>query len=243
MHVTAVPYPLPNHPSPPPPTYQPYQPYHLPTPQNNAPTLAPIAPNTAPTFEANTPIEALKPPSQKPEQKAPYKTKPLDSNVLNNLAIALQLLIVSNILSRPSHDSDPEIAANLALSAIEGHEYILPSTYNPPTAYISEAPPNYIIESPSYSLEPNHRYAVKEPSLMPNSKYLGSATSFVDSNIYASYSPRTSPRMNAGLMSPYEALTVCSDPILPSPYTKRDFKSPYAMIADSKDLFSISDFY
>ncbi|XP_030019664.2 uncharacterized protein LOC115439808 [Manduca sexta] len=222
IHVTGgppyIPDPLPRQPN------QPLVPAPIPKPK---PEPTPVPKPTLPPTPTNT-----------PKKDAPG----LDSNVLNNLAIALQLLIVSNILNLPPQEGNSEIASKMAL-AMDPLE----------TPY---SPSSFIIESPKYEMGP--KYAVESmmspyiEQAVPNLNFLAS-NSFGDANIYSPFTPtsKLSPRAEMGFMSPYDALASSSpysDPILSTSYgsvpSKRDFQSPYAAIlSDNKDLFSVFDFY
>lgn len=166
-----------------------------------------------------------------PCEIAPKQTA-LDPNVLNNLAIALQLLIVSNLLNYPKENS--EIISNLA-RAIEK----LPVAPH----YLQETlkhEPKYILEAakfePKYEIEP---YYTGEPVPLSNSKYIGS----YEPNVFRAYdsNARRSSRSHGALMSPYEAINS-------SPSFGESFPSVYGSPSKSlyvvdKDLFGASDLY
>uniref|UniRef100_A0A2A4JZL3 Uncharacterized protein n=1 Tax=Heliothis virescens TaxID=7102 RepID=A0A2A4JZL3_HELVI len=140
--------------------------------------------------------------------KVEVKPSSIDSSVLNNLAIALQLLVVSNILNSP-----------------------------PP-----EVPKPKVKESISYTEQAQVPYY--PPSVMPNSKFVGTS-SFAEPNVISTYAPT---RNSMALMSPYEALGPSSSysESLVSPYSslnsRQDFQSPYSMMGDN-DLFSMGDLF
>ncbi|XP_069364076.1 uncharacterized protein [Maniola hyperantus] len=154
-------------------------------------------------------------------------SRALDTDVLNNLAIALQLLIVNNIINHPRSES---IDPNLSDSILE-------------LVYPTE-------------LTVSNPYNAQSPSEMYNAKFLGSSN-FGDDSIskcmlglgsYGSVLPLSRPGFN--LMSPYDAIAVSSPPSESSPslFTlKNNFQSPYQsiMAADNNnnDWFSMSDLF
>lgn len=145
----------------------------------------------------------------------------LDASVLNNLAIALQLLIVNNIINNPRSNSIVSIN-NLSDSLLESAYF--PELTSP--GQMSNA--NYLVSS-----------SFGDDSIMSKGMLgLGSCGSGI------------TPRANFNLMSPYEAIASSPTPFSePSPSLfalKNNFQSPYAaMIAadNNKDLFSISDLF
>ncbi|XP_028171189.1 flocculation protein FLO11-like [Ostrinia furnacalis] len=186
----------------------------------------------------------------------------VDTALLNNLAMAMQLLIVSNLLSSPQ-ESTPE-------PPVSGYSYEPEPVQPVSVSYASHPPPQPV---PATPVQPQHQYTYESTSnysppaptynypssnynsmSMPNSNYVGSSSFATSSSFMGSVPPPTSSGRNGfSLMSPYEALSPSSpfsDPILSSPYgsvmtSKKDFQSPYSsfMTSDSKDLFSMGDFF
>ncbi|XP_045782273.1 uncharacterized protein LOC123878941 [Maniola jurtina] len=156
-------------------------------------------------------------------------SRALDTDVINNLAIALQLLIVNNIINHPRSEST-ESMSNLSDSILE-------------LVYPTELPAS-------------NPYNLQSPCEMCNAKFLGSSN-FGDDGIiskgmlglgsYGTGSPLS--RSGFNLMSPYDAIAASSSLSDPSPSAftlKSNFQSPYAamMAADNnKDLFSMSDLF
>lgn len=170
---------------------------------------------------SSSPPPPLIPISNSPQPNVPNGG--LDSNVINNLAIALQLLILSNIMNNPPSEI-PEASYEVA-------------ELNYPTAQKSQ---NF--QQPSAP----HPQSVEPQYAMPNSNFVGSS-GFADgpNPIYGYPNKATLSRNSMNLMSPYEALAPSSpysDPILS--YRTNDFQSPYASIlGDTGDLFSMKDLY
>lgn len=193
--------------------------------------------------------ESLKTPAVPKASDVPLT--PLDSNVLNNLAIALQLLIVSNILNTPHAES--LFIPNLELSQLDLASKYETVPISPIVSYPVQSPMPMQSSMP-YLETPSLRNVYPfERSALPNSKFMGSS-GFTESPVYGSaITPlRSNPRSSMTLMSPYEALgpnSPFADPVLSSlyssSYSKKDFQSPYASIlaADgNRDLFSMNDF-
>ncbi|CAH4032645.1 unnamed protein product [Pieris brassicae] len=163
------------------------------------------------------------------------KRKPgLDPNVLNNLAIALQLLIVSNIINNPPEVKD-------AFKSPDKHDGFKSEIYKIQEQInkLSDTNANreYSDKTPFQSLfEAN---ALELQRALPNAKFLGEA------GMMDNYSfPKSLPPRTGGLMSPYEAINCNS--FEASPFSKTDFQSPYsAVIAfdNNKDLFSMADLF
>ncbi|XP_022115637.2 uncharacterized protein LOC110993612 [Pieris rapae] len=163
------------------------------------------------------------------------KRKPgLDPNVLNNLAIALQLLIVNNIISNPPENTD-------AFKSPDKHEGYKSEIYKIQEQINKLSDTNcnreYPDKTPFQSLfEAN---ALELQRALPNAKFLGEA------GMMDNYSfPKSLPPRTGGLMSPYEAINCNSFDT--SPFAKTDFQSPYsAMMAydNNKDLFSMADLF
>lgn len=207
-----------------------------------------------------------------PVNKTPLLSKPeitsgpLDSNVLNNLAIALQLLIVSNIMNMPA---EPEtIIPNLSkLASKSGPKYeSSPVSYSiveqalskPLYAYEGQAKPNLYYEVqpiPKQSLYYDAQ-AVPKPGMfpyevqsLPNANFLGSSKFSEPVFGHSMGTVKPNPRSSMTLMSPYDALgtSLFAEPLSTFPtYSKKDFQSPYASIlaADgARDLFSMSDLF
>ncbi|CAF4922887.1 unnamed protein product [Pieris macdunnoughi] len=212
---------------------QEFQPaYHNPTKQNFAYTSQSPKPNIVHP-------EAKPCPKSHPIPDIPRvieeKRKPgLDPNVLNNLAIALQLLIVNNIISNP-----PEITD--AFKSPDKHDCYKSELYKIQEQLNKLSDTNckreYSDKTPFQSLfEAN---ALELQRALPNAKFLGEA------GIMDNYSfPKSLPPRTCGLMSPYEAIN--SNSFEASPFTQNDFQSPYsAMMAfdNNKDLFSMADLF
>lgn len=186
--------------------------------------VVPAAPIQAPKVIPSTPI--------KPKSTPTLSPKAFDSNVLNNLAIALQLLIVSNLLNSPISESLP---LRNAQQKIEFEN--IPE--NPHTIYPSNELSQYPATQNYQSYFETTPYESNSPSY-PNANYLGSST-----NLGQLSSVPPAPRQGLKLQSPYDALATGFAEHLPFEHNKRDFQSPYAAILaadNSKDLFSM-DFY
>lgn len=145
----------------------------------------------------------------------------IDSQVLNNLAIALQLLIVNNIINNPPETLDfTPISETIMQIAFPSGKYA--NSFE-----AVQVPNSKFLGSSSFGQD------IISPSM------LGS---------YGFTSP-PSPRAGLNLMSPYDAIaksTPMSESLLSSFVAKNDFQSPYAaiMAADNnKDLFSISELF
>lgn len=186
------------------PTYPNY--YAQQTPKPSPPPKVP--PQIPQPVQAPCPVKELSTKIEKPQEK-------IDSKVLNNLAIALQLLIVSNLMNNPSKDSPVS-------------ETLLELVQKPLSSHVSGCT--------CESSTPNYQ--------MPNAKFLTSSN-FADDGIMKMAGVNQAskcPRSNFGLMSPYDALANSGHTeSLPS-YRHTDFVSPYAAMssADSyKDLFSV----
>ncbi|KAJ2938359.1 hypothetical protein O0L34_g13281 [Tuta absoluta] len=189
----------------------------------------------------------------------------LDAGVLNNLAIALQLLIVSNILNAnlPENEANPiyellETAKSIPLSFSQTETPVTQSEKS--NNYASQQSNIYPSSSASYASGQTNSYSssslpsfeelmrtYSEPSYPPNSNFVGTS-GFTDFSVSDPYI-KPSPRNSVQLMSPYEALgpnSPFSDPIIGSAYgsvmsSKRDFVSPYIMMDSdpfASDLFS-----
>ncbi|XP_059062464.1 DNA-directed RNA polymerase II subunit RPB1-like [Achroia grisella] len=187
-----------------------------------------------------------------PETKASLS---VDMELLNNMAIALQLMILNTMLnSSPSEAASPEPVVAPVIPAYETKEPVTPvsvsyapvtSTYSQPAPTTTPAPP--VQTQPYYT---KNTYESHQPYSMPNSNFLGSS-GFADVNpIVSAISPNTgmstmNGRTGLTLMSPYEALSPSSpysDPFSSYGSPKMDFQSPYMSILQSDnnmDLFSI----
>lgn len=203
-----------------------------------SPTLPPVKPQTV-SHSPNSILAAL-------TAEAPTNTaSSIDASLLNNLAIALQLLLVSNIMNNPSQDTLPESAIqSVPYPLYENKEAIptLTAAYSQPNQhshhpgsqaqskpanhqYISHyeqqmATPTYNPYESSYN---SHEINPGYPQI-PNANFVGAST-FSDSNPFGGTIPpassASSSRGGFSLMSPYEALSPSSpysDPILSSPY-------------------------
>ncbi|XP_013185664.2 uncharacterized protein LOC106131198 [Amyelois transitella] len=176
-----------------------------------------------------------------PEKPA---TNSVDMDLLNNLAIALQLMIVNNILASPT--SETAAAPTPTNTEAKTTTPLFESLENLSFAPIQNDLPQFANQYQNY--QPN---LYEQHNQMPNSNFVGSS-GFGDSNPFMGTVPPPSPsRSGLTLMSPYEALSPNSpylDPILSSPYgsvmsSKKDFQSPYSSILGSdKDYFSMSSF-
>ncbi|XP_050358680.1 uncharacterized protein LOC126778980 [Nymphalis io] len=195
-----------------------------------------------PTYKKSEPVLVQVQPSRAPPDVTNIKTIPtpnnleipnkcsgnLDSHVLNNLAIALQLLIVNNIINNPPPEPN-HLVSPLA-------ETILGMTL------------------PVNSKLSVHDH--EAPFQMPNAQFLGSSNfgndvmskGMVGLPSFGSHSASPFSRSGINLMSPYDAIASSvplSEAITSSYLSKKDFQSPYAAIlaADlNRDLFSM-DFF
>ncbi|KAL0809560.1 hypothetical protein ABMA28_011093 [Loxostege sticticalis] len=183
----------------------------------------------------------------------------VDAALLNNLAMALQLLIVSNLLGSPQESTpepvptyyeskDPVQAVSVSYAPHPQHKPVQATPVPQKPAQNQYYQYEQQIAPPTYAPQP-------QTMSMPNANFVGSS-GFADNPFMGSVPPISgaSPsRSGFTLMSPYEALSPSSpwsDPILSSPYgsvmtSMKDFQSPYAaiMASENKDLFSLSDFY
>ncbi|KAM3955225.1 uncharacterized protein ACR2FA_010886 [Aphomia sociella] len=207
-------------------------------------------------------LAALKADVAKPE---PAPSSGVDMELLNNLAVALQLMIVNNILnSPPSEPPGPEPVVVPGYPIFESREPVTPisvsyapvkNSYSPPTPTTTPAPP---VQPQPYHSQNTYEISHQTYS-MPNSNFVGSS-GFADVNpIMSSISPNAgigslNSRSGLTLMSPYEALSPTSpfsDPMISSSYgsfksSKKDFQSPYTSILQSdnnNDLFSMNDLF
>lgn len=153
-----------------------------------------------------------------------------DPNVLNNLAIALQLLIVSNIISNPPDLTDTfksiekYNAYKSEVNKLDEQLNNLSDAYN--KEYSNKMPLQSLFETNASELQ----------RAMPNSKFLG------DSGMMDYSFPKSLPARASGLKSPYEAINTFEGP----QFVKNDFQNPYsAMTAfdNNKELFSMSDLF
>ncbi|KPI96513.1 hypothetical protein RR46_12543 [Papilio xuthus] len=189
------------------------------------------------------PVTTVQPPKEPPLTPTKLKISPtlpskgFDSNVLNNLAIALQLLIVSNLLNSPISESLPNMRNGIQ-QKIE-YETIQPA--NSHAIYTNKGLPQYQTQDYQAYFESNP-YESPNPSY-PNANYLGSSHNL--GGLLGAIPPAT-PRQGLKLQSPYDALANGFAEHLPVfEQNKRDFQSPYAAILaadNTKDLFSM-DFY
>nr|XP_053621393.1 uncharacterized protein LOC128681484 [Plodia interpunctella] len=196
------------------------------------------ASSSLPSLMAATPTNHVTPPVSMPTPEKPQSSS-VDMELLNNLAIALQLMIVNNILSTsPAETPPPSPETTQSVPSFESVENLSYAPIQNDLPTIANQYQNY---QPNYEQQSfNH---------MPNANFVGSA-GFADTNPFMGTVPPPSPsRSGLTLMSPYEALSPNSpylDPILSSPYgsvmsSKKDFQSPYATILGSdKDYFSMS---
>ncbi|KPJ10938.1 hypothetical protein RR48_10118 [Papilio machaon] len=195
-------------------------------------SVAPVTPVEPPKVSPITPT--------KPKISPTLSPKGFDSNVLNNLAIALQLLIVSNLLNSPLSESLPNVR-NAIQQRIE-HETIQPT--NSFSIYPSnEALSQYSPTQDYQAYFETNPYEPSNPSY-PNANYLGSSHNL--GGLLGTSIPPATPRQGLKLQSPYDALANGFAEHLPIfEQKKRDFQSPYAAILaadNTKDLFSM-DFY
>ncbi|XP_064075619.1 uncharacterized protein LOC135194256 [Vanessa tameamea] len=146
----------------------------------------------------------------------------LDSHVLNNLAIALQLLIVNNIINNPppepNHLAIP-LEMGLPLNKLNVQDHEVPF----------QMPNSKFLGSSNFGNDVMSKGIIGMGSL-------------------GSHSASPFSRSGTNLMSPYDAIAnsvPLSDAITSSYLSKKDFQSPYAAIlaADlNRDLFSM-DFF
>lgn len=182
----------------------------------------------------------------------PLTSPPFDTNVLNNLAIALQLLIVSNLLNTPV--PDPSEKSILSAQKSKTDEPVL--SVNPISAFCETAsrlhtypsavsPKSQTQEYQAY-YESNLNDQPVIPQYLPNANFLGS-DNILGGFIGSLGVPPAKARPGLNLKSPYDSIASAPDytPSSPFEYRKADFQSPYSAIvaADNyKDLFSM-DFY
>lgn len=210
------------------------------------PNLSQIASNL-PAFTPNLP-PAL---SNFPIASPSGQTAEIDMSVLNNLAVALQLLVLNNILSTSPEDSaqkSPCSNTNLVES--------FPNAIKPVS--VSYMPVGNNEDQYSNILTQEN----EDLNNLQNANFLGSS-GFVDNSMMLHNfggNPVTqscakyplNPRTGYSLMSPYEALgptSPFSDPILSSPYAinsgRSNFNSPYSVYEPysgfDSDLFSLTD--
>ncbi|XP_048002344.1 proline-rich receptor-like protein kinase PERK10 [Leguminivora glycinivorella] len=216
-----IPFNLPNVPSP----MMPMSPSQM-----NIPVPLPFS-NTPPVMPVSSVNSLSLPPNLKPSSPTNF----IDPTVMNNLAIALHLLILNNLL-HPEQESSKT-------SPVESQTPASPVyTQNPPketTATVSPYPQ-------SYYQEPQETPPIP-PYAPPNSKFL-SSSGFVEPSLPSLISPMpSSPRTHHSLMSPYEVIATGppgKDVFAqygPQNY-KADFQSPYNSLTNdntSKDLFSM----
>lgn len=210
------------------------------------PSLSQIASNL-PVFTPNLP-PAL---SDFPIASPNCQTAGVDLSVLNNLAIALQLLILNNILNTSPEDGEQ----NSSCSNTELAESF-PNPIKPIS--VSYVPVNK--NENQYTNVPSQKN--DDLNILRNANFLGSSN-FAEnpmmlhnvggnpiSQNYVKKNPN--PRTGFTLMSPYEALdpnSAFSDPILSSPYAsstgRSAFNSPYSSFESysgfDSDLFSMND--
>lgn len=193
----------------------------------------------------------------------PVNDVSLDLQVLNNMAIALQLLIVSTFLALPNTDpsvgdyvsrtlqnlppifSDevttyPRPSCQQSSYVVQGQPLSYPQQ-QPTCPYAGPSnPQNPYVTQGSYGISPVS--SLPPPAPIPNANFLGSSCG---GNPLSYGVPTPTPRVGLALMSPYEAIrsdSPFSDPILSSPYgniitSKRDFQSPYELSSTSTDSF------
>lgn len=178
-------------------------------------------------------IAGLSQPSEQPQKteiKNPNSSN-IDGKLLNNLAIALQLLIVSNILNSPPPESSSEKTKEIIPEPTQNQFYPPQNGFNPTQ--------NGYIPTQNQYAPPQNLFFPAQTELVPGANFVGSAN-FAEPNLTPAFKPT---RSSMTLMSPYEALNAMSDPV--SQYTvssaRKDFQSPYAMI--DKDLFSMNDLF
>ncbi|CAG4957686.1 unnamed protein product [Parnassius apollo] len=222
-----------------------FQSYKIPVPNSAQPPKIPSSPLVS-----------------KPTNSPKITHSGYDSNVLNNLAIALQLLILNNLLNTPI--SEQVLIPNpFSTHQKTKNEYESVQTINPVAAYYetsSSYSNNYLNShvpvSQSYSThaQPTEYRAYFETNpydqttlsqySLPNANYLGSNNL---GGLLGSFGvPPATTRPGLNLKSPYDAIASApfSENTSSSPfeYTKNDFQSPYSAILaadNNKDLFSI----
>ncbi|CAH2056284.1 unnamed protein product, partial [Iphiclides podalirius] len=221
---------------------KPYNPAAEKLPSYNTPPVASAQPSPLPIN--NTP---------NPKNVPSLTTPPFDSNVLNNLAIALQLLIVSNLLNMPVPERIEKSNTILPLRKTSANEYGPVQNINPISAYFASSnldtypsagvPSNPEAQGYQAYFESNSNDPSANPQYVPNANYLGSSNNF--GGLLGSLGvPPAKARPGLNLKSPYDAISSPPEtpPHSPFEYRKADFQSPYAAIlaADSyKDLFSM----
>lgn len=178
------------------------------------------------------------------------QTAGVDVSVLNNLAIALQLMILSNILNTPLEDGEQKSSSNPE-PVDSFHNPIKPVSVSYMPVNNNE---NQYINVQTQNNDDIH--------ILRNANFLGSSNFAENPMMLHNFGgnpvlqgcPKNPPSPRAGftLMSPYEALgpnSPFSDPILSSPYAlntgRSDFNSPYSSFESYSgfdcDLFSMTD--
>ncbi|XP_061726773.1 uncharacterized protein LOC133532219 [Cydia pomonella] len=217
--------PLPfNLPNVPPPMMQMSSPQmNLPLPFTNVPPVMPLSPPMNLAFPS-------------PNFKPTPPSNLIDPTVMNNLAIALHLLILNNLL-HPEQDTP------------KTHVPIDPPQTPP---YPQNPPPPQEVTSPPYPTPQNYYPEPQDPAPYspPNSKFLGSS-GFVEPPLPSLMGAPVPPgsRNHHSLMSPYEVIASGPQPgkdvfAQYGPQNlKADFQSPYnSLVAydnTSKDLFGM----
>lgn len=218
------------------------------------PRMAPCLPSTGsslsqmasnlPTYTPSLP-PAL---SNFPIASPTCHTAGVDVSVINNLAVALQLMILSNILNASPKDSEQ----NLYCSNTDVVDK-LPNPIEPlSVSYMPNSNENQYM---------NIQTQINDDRLI-NANYLGSSSFAENSMMLQNYGGNPilqgcfkkppNPRPGFSLMSPYEALcpgSSYSDPILSSPYASCPGQSDYnaafsgfeSFSGFDSDLFSMTD--
>lgn len=226
---------------------------NLPTLRQNLPPSSSVLPSSSslsqmasslPAFTPNLPPALSNFPIASPNGQ----TTGVDVSVLNNLAIALQLLILSNILN-----SSPEVSE---LNSSSSNTESLPNPTKPKS--VSYMPVNN--NENQYTNVPTQKD--EDIINLLNANFLGTSN-FAENSmmlhnfggnpvLQGSSKKMSNPRTGFTLMSPYEALgpnSAFSDPILSSPYAssygRSEFNSPYSDFEPysgfDSDLFSMTD--
>ncbi|XP_041983061.1 uncharacterized protein LOC121736072 [Aricia agestis] len=181
----------------------------------------PVEPNPV-TYPVYQPVETvaeiqvpMTPPAVAPTLPSAKNDKPagFDSNVINNLAIALQLLIINNLISNPAPNS-PSLDA--IKTAIEGAKLAV----NKPC-------------------EAEYEYPLLNAKFLGSSNF-DDASSMI---AYGGFgSPVTSPRVGALLKSPYDYLSSSSSEY-PSKSNLQNPYAAIFSPDNIKELFTLSDYY
>lgn len=191
------------------------------------------------------------PPAGSCSPNPPSTKEGMDSEVLNNLAIALQLLIVSNLLNSPLPESFDDFKSVESLPPTQGQYSVsyapaslpqpLPTAQSSPAYYQlpspppgqqatyyqlppSNAPPAVIQNPTQYypSYESSPTVSYSPPTVMPNANFVGSSSYTDGSNVLTAFSGPCTSSAAAPARPPRASLA------LMSPYEAIAPTSPYS---------------